>query len=176
MSEIIGQITTAGEIIGHITSSGEIVGQITGGIVQGASLELLSGKADKTYVDSQDLLKADKTYVDTKLSEKADKQQEAWITPTLLNGWENYSETQSAQYIKDNFGFVRLRGMVKSGTSRIITVLPAGYRPLETVYFIVNNSTAPRQLTISGTGTLLLITGFTDTWVSLDGISFKAEK
>lgn len=107
--------------------------------------------------------------------EKANREQEEWITPTLLNGWEEFSVTQKPQFIKDDFGFVRLRGMVKNGSSSILFSLPIGYRPSGTNYFIINNTMSPRQITISATGTLLINSGYSTGWASLDGIAYKVE-
>ena len=71
----------ANDIICEMSSAGEIVVVITGMTYQSvaaelagkASVEDVALKADKTYVDSQDLLKADITYVDSQDALKADK-------------------------------------------------------------------------------------------------------
>jgi hypothetical protein len=58
---------------------------------------------------------------------------EAWIAPTLLNGWVNYGAPyDNAGYRKEPAGLVRLRGVIKNGTIANGTVLfnlPVGYRP-----------------------------------------------
>ena len=69
----------------------------------------------------------------------AKKAQEAWIAPTLLNGWVNSGGSYAtAGYMKDSMGFVHIKGLVKDGVTTVTTslfVLPVGYRPLETLYF-----------------------------------------
>jgi hypothetical protein len=65
------------------------------------------------------------------LDDYALKQQQAWITPTLVSGWTNVSGIQVIQYMKDEFGFVHIRGTT-NGASKTDTVpfqLPVGYRP-----------------------------------------------
>lgn len=63
---------------------------------------------------------------------KANKVQEAWITPTLLNGWINDSVNGfvGLRYMKDSMGFVHIEGGVNNLTSTgaIIFNLPVGYR------------------------------------------------
>lgn len=74
-----------------------------------------------------------KTELDVLRNTKAQKQQPQWITPTLLNGWVSYNTSSLLiGYYKDDMGFVRIRGIAKSGTMAAGTVLftlPVGYRP-----------------------------------------------
>jgi hypothetical protein len=74
------------------------------------------------------------------IDSKASKVQEAWIEPTLLNGWVNFgSGFSNIAYFKDEFDFVHLRGLIKDGTTTANTTLftlPVGYRPLAANYFI----------------------------------------
>ena len=67
---------------------------------------------------------------------KANKTQEAWITPTLLNGWYTIRPEEPPQYMKDSLGFVHFRGVVAKGTgatSNVAFQLPSTYRPLKNV-------------------------------------------
>lgn len=58
--------------------------------------------------------------------------QEAWITPTMLNGWVNSgSPNATLQYMKDTLGFVHIKGAIRNGTGGTVMVLPVGYRPSE---------------------------------------------
>ena len=59
---------------------------------------------------------------------KANIAQEAWITPTLLNGW-----TGTLQYYKDTIGIVHFKGYLTGGTSGTAALtLPLGYKLLAT--------------------------------------------
>lgn len=112
-------------------------------------------------------------------SGKANKTQEAFIAPTLLNGWVNFGAGfAAAGYMKDQFGFVHLKGMVKSGTvGTVIFTLPAGYRPAETQIFIVqsnNGADVLARIDISNNGNVTLTSGGT-TWVALNGITFLGQ-
>ena len=62
--------------------------------------------------------------VKAQLAEKANKVQEAWITPTLLNGF-----TGDIQYRKSEFGRVEFKGSIVTtvNTSGIIFNFPVGY-------------------------------------------------
>lgn len=72
--------------------------------------------------------------IETLYQEKANKVQEAWITPTLLNGWTNYG-TDVLKMYKDEFGIVHIRGRVRGGLAfNPIITLPAGYRPAQGKY------------------------------------------
>jgi hypothetical protein len=111
---------------------------------------------------------------------KADKQQEAWITPTLLNGWVQDETNYPVGYMKDQFGFVHLRGRVKGGTGTMF-ILPTGYKPNKHIMFpIVSDASAYArafgvvQLLGDGGGWVRCPTGLGyNDGISLDGIIFK---
>ena len=108
-------------------------------------------------------------------NEKANKVQEAWITPTLLNGWVPTLNMEVA-YMKDEFGFVHIRGRVTGGAmTSIIFSLPSGYRPIKEAAFpqIMSGNTAYR-LNIFDTGDLRPY-GTLNGELSLEGITFKAK-
>jgi hypothetical protein len=73
----------------------------------------------------------DASSIEAEIATKADKIQEAFIAPTLTNSWVNYgSGFMNAGYMKDEFGFVHIRGTLKSGTfNSVAFTLPVGYRP-----------------------------------------------
>ena len=74
--------------------------------------------------------------IETLYQEKANKVQEAWITPTLINGWASSSSYPTVGYFKDTLGIVHLRGVLINGTASTVPfVLPAGYRPIATMKF-----------------------------------------
>lgn len=201
-NDIICEISSENELICEMSSAGEIVVEVNGMTYQSvaaelaekASVEDVALKADKTYVDTQDLLKADKsttytkaevdtqlglkadkTYVDTQDLLKADKQQEPWITPTLMNGWNAYAITTPVKYMKNTIGIVEIRGSVKTGTTgTIIFNLPIGYRPSQIIEFVVatNSGTSVCTLVIGTDGNVVAYKAYT-TWISLSNINFS---
>lgn len=99
---------------------------------------------------------------------------EAWITPTLGNGWTQFNAYTLVGYMKDALGFVHLRGAIKDGTlSTTVFTLPGGYRPASSIGFATNSATTS-SITISGAGALSPSAGST-TCIYLDGITFRAE-
>lgn len=104
--------------------------------------------------------------------------QEAWITPTLTNGWVSYAPPSgdTVAYYKDSLGIVRLKGIVSSGTvGTHMFTLPIRYRPKANKYFICScTGISVGRVDISAVGTVVVY-AYT-TWVSLDTISFKAEQ
>lgn len=110
-----------------------------------------------------------------------------WIAPTLLNSWTNFDAGANAQagYYKDDLGIVHLRGLIKGGTTTAgtkVLTLPVGYRPSATIRFPVNTvsgvSTIASSLAgVANNGDLLVdSTPWGNTYVALDGISFRSEQ
>lgn len=98
-----------------------------------------------------------------------------WITPTLLNGWVAYDTAiyATAQYYKDKFGIVHLRGMIKSGTiGTTAFTLPLGYRPIKREFAPTVSNGAFGAILISETGNVNAQVGNT-AYVSLSDISFR---
>lgn len=98
------------------------------------------------------------------LEEKANKEQEAWITPTLLNGYTAGS-FGTPQYMIDNFGFVHFRGSLTGGTpgqkafdiiegyrppTTKIWVSTAGYNNFNTGFISTNGSFATNRVGVTG--------------------------
>ena len=99
---------------------------------------------------------------------------EAWNTPTLSGLWVNYDSVFTpAGFYKDDMGVVHLRGLVKNGSGEIF-VLPVGYRPAYQLIFSVVADNAFGRVDITTTGVVLFAIG-SNAYVSLDGISFRAE-
>lgn len=92
--------------------------------------EVINARGGKVNLDTR--LNDDKTEILGQLAEKANKAQEAWITPTLLNGYTAGS-FGTPQYMIDNFGFVHFRGSLTGGTpgQKAFDII-AGYRPSNT--------------------------------------------
>lgn len=116
----------------------------------------------------------DSTWSSSKIDgTKANKEQEAWITPTLLNGWVG---NQATRYLRDQFGFVHLKGILISGTmNTTIFNLPVGYRPINNYnMFSVASGSVNGVLLIRPNGDVIARIG-TSTEFCLDGVTFKAE-
>lgn len=108
-----------------------------------------------------------------------------WIAATLLNNWTNYnSAVESTGYMKDSYGFVHLRGLIRAGVTTFETAifyLPVGYRPKKLkVYTVASNSgntatdvlgsidiSPDGKVRVRSTGTI---------WLSLDIPPFEAEQ
>lgn len=110
----------------------------------------------------------------------ADKDED-WTSATLLNSWVTYDATifYPAQYYKDRYGWVHLRGLIKNGTLNAdLFTLPTGYKPTRRVVisaFADNVRTAAIIINPS-TGGVAAFTGTATgtAYLSLDGICFPA--
>ena len=131
------------------------------------------GSVDNT----SDANKPVSTATQTALNLKANKVQEAWFTPTLINGWVAFGGAEDGPtYCKDNFGNVKLRGVVKSGTLSVsMFKLPIGYRPAKNKYFAVISNNVPGFVLIDPSGGVIPLAGTSNTFVALDSISFKVD-
>lgn len=100
---------------------------------------------------------------------------EGWIAPTLLNSWVNYGAPyDNAGYYKDPFGIVRLRGVVKSGTTpNAIFTLPAGYRPANNKLMPIVSNALFGAVSIASNGDVLSSIG-SNVYFTLDGVTFRA--
>jgi hypothetical protein len=89
--------------------------------------------------------------------------------------WVNFGGTnESAQYMKDPWGFVHLGGVVKSGgLGTPIFVLPPGYRPEEAKIYAVASNNALGICTVNPDGTVVASSG-SGVYFSLSGITFRA--
>lgn len=115
--------------------------------------------------------------IETLYQEKANKVQEAWITPTLINGWtQNTGATTT--YMKDEMGFVHFKGAIRGGTNDTSAFqLPVGYRPLQQGEYIVSAGaySVVAMVRVDTAGNVK-ITGTNVNWVSLEAITFRAER
>ncbi|MBP1312349.1 hypothetical protein JOD82_005494 [Paenibacillus sp. 1182] len=122
-------------------------------------------------------------------NKKADKDNPAWLTPTLLNGWTNHDVTLSQiSYLKDSAGYVHIKGIAKPGAMNTnVFQLPAGYRPSRTMVAGVAANTDSGHDVLgrvnigsNGNVAILAVVGITITntgWVSLDSLPpFLAEQ
>ena len=131
------------------------------------------GNVDNT----SDANKPVSTATQTALNLKANKVQEAWFTPTLINGWVAFGGAEDGPtYYKDDFGNVKLRGVVKSGTLSVsMFKLPIGYRPTKNKYFAVISNNVPGFVLIDPSGGVIPFAGTSNVFVALDSISFKVD-
>lgn len=102
--------------------------------------------------------------------------QEAWQTPTLLNGWAHLGAPWSPPgYFKDSLGFVHLRGVFQRGSGQSLFVLPAGYRPpYRELQIGVGADSWMARVEVWTDGTVYMYWGGSNSWLSIDGISFRA--
>ena len=102
--------------------------------------------------------------------------QQAWQALTFTNGWSNFGLGYAVcAYMKDSFGFVHLNGLVAGGAmGASIFILPVGYRPALTLDIAAVSNTTFGMMTIGNDGTVIPMVG-NNTWVSLCGITFRAE-
>jgi hypothetical protein len=105
-------------------------------------------------------------------------------TPCTFNGacaWSNLDSVHnSAGYLRDPFGFVHLKGLVKCecnggtfGPADFIFTLPSGYRPAknDTQATVSNDHFA--RVEVDSDGNVHALAGVDKVWFSLDGISFR---
>lgn len=99
--------------------------------------------------------------------------QDVPASPTLTNGWANFGAPNgNASYYRDQFGVVRLSGVIKSGTVGLAAfVLPANYRPSSTMRFAAESNGAFGVLTIDAAGNVTPAVG-SNVKFSLDGVTF----
>lgn len=105
---------------------------------------------------------------------KANKVQEDWIEPTLLNGWVNYGGGgELCAFMKDDFGFVHIRGLIKTGTlNTTVFVLPQNYRPIGVMDSPIACGSVYGRVNIGTDGLVKIIEG-SNTRASLGNISFR---
>lgn len=126
------------------------------------------------------------TNITGNLNVSGDIQNEERIVASLVNSWSNYSNAggaySQASYWKDKNGVVHLTGFIQGGLNSPNTnifTLPVGYRPLghEVVSAFTNdaNKGFTMRININSQGSVQ-IGGTYTTWISLAGISFKAEQ
>ena len=94
---------------------------------------------------------------------------------TFLNAWTNFgSGWANSSYSKDSSGYVRLRGMLKSGTVGTTAFnIPVGFRPAATASFSVLSNGLFGRVDISSAGDVTPQPPCNNAYVSLDGIQFQ---
>lgn len=104
--------------------------------------------------------------------------QENWSSVVFQNGWQNYGGVwATAQYYRDREGRVHLKGLIRSGTIGTTAFnLPAQYRPAQQLLFDAISNNGQGRVEILTNGNVLISTVSSNVYVSLDGISFRAEQ
>jgi hypothetical protein len=95
--------------------------------------------------------------------------------------WVNYdAEYETAAFMKDSFGIVHLKGLVRSTRSDAravpyVFILPPGYRPARDEYFTVqSHPNLPGQIHVWASGGVVAPFPESAVWISLNGVSFRA--
>lgn len=105
----------------------------------------------------------------------------AWTAvPTLQNSWANVSGFRAAQYSRDPFGVVRLRGQIDTGTKTagtLLFTLPVGVRPSAKETFPIFSDVASGVVTslivdTDGTVKIGTVTVTTAASISLTSVQF----
>ena len=107
---------------------------------------------------------------------------EPWQRPDVFkNSWIDYNTARHTPvgYMRDPFGFVHLRGLIKrtvAGFSGIVMfTLPEQYRPILSSNFAVVGNNKFARLEVYANGALALVAADSatpETFVSLDGVTF----
>jgi len=102
---------------------------------------------------------------------------EFYTLATLTNSWVSTFGVSNGffapAYIKDQLGYVHLRGLANGGTvGQAIFTLPVGFRPYASCIYPVISNGVFGSLNVNSDGTVVLNAG-SNMYVSLDGITFK---
>lgn len=100
---------------------------------------------------------------------------EPFQTASLVSSWVHWGAPHAVpSFYKQNDGWVRLKGVLKNGSSATATMftLPVGYRPPFTVYATVFSANVTGYIRITTAGVVSMPAGGGTGSVSLDGITF----
>jgi hypothetical protein len=107
-------------------------------------------------------------------------QQEPWRAAELAEGYQEFGgDYNPVQYFRDSLGIVHLRGTLRSSApvgvmeAGVLFTVPAGYRPEFIENHLACAGTAVGKVEIFPDGKVFLSSD-SHTWVSLDGITFRA--
>ena len=108
----------------------------------------------------------------------SDPTNETPVAVTFTNSWVNFGAPfGTAKYSRESNGIIRLSGVVRSGTAgQSIFTLPEGFRPLDTKIFTIINGGVLDRLDITNTGTVTQILTGGNSYVTLDGITFRTDQ
>lgn len=99
-------------------------------------------------------------------------QKDAWKTVTYQNSWVAHNDTSfPVRYMKDSNGFVRLKGLIKSGAQGTVAfTLPTGYRPVQEHIYAASSNYLNGAVSVNSTGAVTVLAMQAGQWVSLDSI------
>lgn len=137
-----------------------------------ATADLSAAEIKTLYESNADI----NEFSDAEQTKIANLDDGTYITPTMQNGWINYSTTyQYAGYRKDESGTVHVKGLVKSGTvNTSVFTLPVGYRPAYNHIFPSDSNSAIERVDAYADGRIMAYTA-SNAWFSIE-CSFKAEQ
>lgn len=105
-----------------------------------------------------------------------DTRTQGWVRPTLVNGWSDFGGSFApAAYTRDQFGVVRLRGVIAGGTlssSFPAFTLPEGYRPSKYLHFLSIANDAFAGIRVNAQGEVMC-NAASNAWFSLSGVAFR---
>lgn len=100
-----------------------------------------------------------------------------WFDVELQNNWVQFdSGYASPQYSITHDGIIRLRGLIKSGTTTpgtVLFTLPKTFRPEFIVLIDTISNNLIGRVDVEPSGDVVIRAG-SNTWLSLDNISFQA--
>lgn len=105
------------------------------------------------------------------------KNNQQWIPLSLQNSWVPYDAGSYPipAVCKDSSGVVRLRGLIKSGTTTAGTVMvsgiPSGMRLSLPQHFILPANNAAAIVIVNNSGSVIILSG-SNAWFDLAGISY----
>jgi len=96
--------------------------------------------------------------------------------PAFANSWVNYGAPYSnAGYLKDSDGWVRLVGVIKTGTvGSTAFTLPPGFRPVASKALSTMSNAVFGRVDIGSDGTVKPVSPSNNASVVLDNLMFKA--
>ena len=127
---------------------------------------------------------------ESKIVCKVETEPTTLMHPIMVNGWggAEIHGNGGAKFYKDVNGLVILSGMVYKFSGRqstdptiapsqdVVAVLPVGYRPLKNEWFKVASQVGEAYVVVFSSGEVQVFVEFGYfTWVSLSGVSFRAQ-
>lgn len=98
-------------------------------------------------------------------------------TPSLLNGWSQYSGFETFGLYKDAFGNVHIQGLIRNGTTTSgtnIALLPTSWRPANTqIFTLYAGTTSTVRVDVGSDGYIKLNSSGAGSFISFTGCYYK---